>query len=113
MVGDGRSWGCPLHHHVSSSYDLQLVQEWVEAAPDAEQVARTAAAEGWSHLLINWGELERLGGPDFQVLRWQTPADEQRWREFLDQWTVPLAVHPPCELRAIRSPSTGTNSQPR
>ncbi len=112
VVGDGRSWGCPMHHHVSSSYDLQLVQEWVEAAPDAEQVARTAAAEGWSHLLINWGELERLGGPDFQVLRWQSPADEQRWRDFLDRWTVPLAVHPPCELRAIRPPSQPRGEEP-
>ena len=113
VVGDGRSWGCAVHHHVSSSYDLQLVQGWVESAGDAEQVARTAAAEGWSHLLINRGELDRLGGPDFQVLRWQTAADEQRWLDFLDRWTVPLAVHPPCELRAIRPPSTGTNTHPR
>ena len=105
VVGDGRSWGCGVPHHVSSSYDLQLIQEWVEGAADAEQVARTAAAEGWSHLLINWGELERLGGPDFQVLRWQSAADEQRWQSFLGQWTVPLAVHPPCELRAIRPPN--------
>ena len=105
VVGDGRSWSCALPHHVSSSYDLQLIQEWVEAAATAEQVARTAGAEGWSHLLINWGELERLGGPDFQVLRWQSAADEQRWQLFLGQWTVPLAAYPPCELRAIRSPS--------
>jgi len=105
VVGDGRSWGCALPHHVSSSYDLQLIQEWVEAAATAEQVARTAAAEGWSHLLINWGELERLGGTDFQVLRWQSAIDEQRWQLFLDLWTVPLAAHPPCELRAIRPPS--------
>ena len=113
VVGDGRSWGCAVHHHVSSSYDLQLVQGWVESAGDAEQVARTAAAEGWSHLLINRGELDRLGGPDFQVLRWQTAADEQRWLDFLDRWTVPLGAFPPCELRAIRPPSTGTNTHPR
>jgi hypothetical protein len=113
VVGDGRSWGCRVPHHVSSSYDLQLVQSWVEAAATADEVARAAAAEGFSHLLINWGELERLGGRDFQVLRWRSAADEQRWEVFLRQWTVPLASVPPCELRAIRAPSTGTNSHPR
>ena len=113
VVGDGRSWGCRVPHHVSSSYDLQLVQAWVEAAATADEVARAAAAEGFSHLLINWGELERLGGRDFQVLRWRSAADEQRWEVFLRQWTVPLASVPPCELRAIRAPSTGTNSHPR
>ncbi len=113
VVGDGRSWGCRVPHHVSSSYDLQLVQAWVEAAAAADEVARTAAAEGFSHLLINWGELERLGGRDFQVLRWRSVADEQRWELFLRQWTVPLASFPPCELRAIRAPSTGTNSHLR
>jgi hypothetical protein len=113
VVGDGRSWGCRVPHHVSSSYDLQLVQAWVEAADTADEVARTAAAEGFSHLLINWGELERLGGPGFQVLRWRSAADQQRWELFLRQWTVSLASSPPCELRAIRAPSTGTNPHPR
>jgi hypothetical protein len=112
VVGEGRSWGCRTPHHVSSSYDLQLVQAWVEAAATADEVARTAAAEGFSHLLVNWGELERLGGNDFQVLRWRSAADERRWQLFLRQWTVPLASFPPCELRAIRAPSSGTNSHP-
>lgn len=112
VVGEGRSWGCSVPHHVSSFHDRQLIQTWVEAAAAADEVARTAAAEGFSHLLINWGELERLGGRDFQVLRWRSAADEQRWELFLRQWTVPVASSPPCELRAIRAPSSGTNSHP-
>jgi hypothetical protein len=79
VVGEGRSWGCRVPHHVSSPYDLQLVQDWVESLPDSESVARAAASEGWSHLLINWGELARLGGPDFQVLRsWKSGASVHR-----------------------------------
>jgi hypothetical protein len=113
VIGEGRSFGCRVPHHVSSPYDLQLIQDWVEGSPSSEAVARTAATEGWSHLLINWGELGRLGGPDFQVLRWRTAAESERWQHFLDEWTVPLAAVPPCELRAIRAPHSGTNSHPR
>jgi hypothetical protein len=105
VVGEGRSWGCPVPHHVSSPYDLQLIQELVEDAPDAEGVARALADEGWSHLLVNWGELERLGGPDYQQLRWRCADDADRWAQFLDAWTVPLATLPSCDLRALRGPA--------
>jgi hypothetical protein len=113
VVGEGRSWGCEVPHHVSSSYDLQQVQEWTEDADSAEEVARRIAASGWSHLLINRGELRRLGGPDFQVLRWANAADAERWSSFLDEWTIPLEARPPCELRVLRPPYTGPNSHGR
>lgn len=98
VVGEGRSWGCPLPHHVSSPYDLQLVQEIVEAAPDDDAVAGALAAAGWTHLLVNRGELARLGGPDFQVLRWRSEADAERWRRFVGRWTAPVWQDGTCSL---------------
>ncbi len=98
VVAEGRSWGCPLPHHVSSPYDLQLVQEVVEASPDDDAVAGALAAAGWTHLLVNRGELARLGGPDFQVLRWQTDADAERWRRFVERWTTPVWQDGTCSL---------------
>jgi hypothetical protein len=110
VVGEGRSWGCTVPHHVSSSYDLQLVQEWNEASTSAEDLARKIAAAGYSHLLINWGELQRLGGAGFQVLRWREQADAQRWSSFLEEWTIPQIAQRPCEIRALRPPYMGPNS---
>lgn len=98
VVGEGRSWACPIPHHVSSPYDLQLVQAMVEAAPTADRLAADAAAAGWTHLMINRGELARLGGPDFQVLRWRSAADAQRWRQFLRRWTTVIWRHDDCFL---------------
>jgi hypothetical protein len=110
IVGEGRSWGCEVPHHLSSSYDLQQIQEWTEASSTAEELARRIASNGFSHLLINWGELQRLGGPGFRVLRWRNPSDEERWNDFLAEWTIPLLGRAPCELRALRPPYMGPNS---
>jgi len=101
VVGEGRSWGCSFSHHVSSPYDLQLVQEIVENSRDPADVARRISDAGWTHLVINWGELERLGGPSFQVLRWTNPADHLRWNTFLRDMTVHVKSRGNVELRAL------------
>jgi hypothetical protein len=83
VVGEGRSWGCPRPHHVSSPYDLQLVQEVVEHSDDANDVAMRLRRAGWSYLVINWAEVSRLGGPNYRVLRFADPHVAARWRAFL------------------------------
>jgi len=56
---------------------------------------------GFTHLLINWGEVGRLGGPDFRVLRWETPDAGARWRELLSGFTTPLFREGAIEVRAL------------
>ena len=109
VVGEGRSWGCPRPHHVSAPYDTQLAQEMVESAADAGSVASHVRAAGFTHLLISWSELERLGGPDYRVMRFEDPRAAERWRWFLVGCTSPLWREGSLEIRALR---TGCTSAP-
>ncbi len=83
IVAEGRSWGCPRPHHASSAYDTQLAQEVVEDSSSAGEAATRLKALGFSHMLVNLGELGRLGGPPFRVLDWHAPAAAARWRRLL------------------------------
>jgi len=103
VVGEGRSLWCPRPHRVSSAYDAQWLQSIVERSATAEEVRRTVAAAGWTHLLFNWAELNRLGGDDYRLLRWRTPADLERYREFGIRSTERVWADGPLEIRSLRS----------
>jgi hypothetical protein len=103
VVGEGRSFWCPRPHRVSSPYDSQWLQSIVERSMTAEDVRRAVANAGWTHLLINWAELNRLGGDDYRVLRWRTPADSERYREFGIRFTERVWVDGPVEIRSVRT----------
>jgi len=101
VVGEGRAWGCPRPHHVSSPYDQQLVQEVVESAVTADEAARRLEGERFTHLLIGWDEIARLGGPNYANLRWRDGASASRWRELLARFTVPCFREGGAEVRAL------------
>ena len=101
VVGEGRSWGCPRPHHVSSPYDLQFVQEVVETAADETDVAGRLRRAGWTHLLISWSELSRLGGPDYQLLRFADPQATERWQAFVTGCTTRLWREGGSEIREL------------
>jgi hypothetical protein len=102
IVGEGRPFSCPRPHHASSPYDTQLIQAIVERSKTADDVRRAVKDAGFSHLLINWAELNRLGGDGFEVLRWRSPDDEKRFREFGTQLTERLWADGALEIRLIR-----------
>lgn len=101
IVGEGRSWLCPTLHHASSAYDFQRMQAVVETSDKSAEIAETLAHEGWTHLMINWGEIQRLGGEDYRVLRYANLQDRQRWADFLAKHTTRVARKGPCEIRRI------------
>ncbi len=101
VVGDGRAWGCPRPHQVSSPYDEQLVQDVVESSPTAAVAAQRLRSAGFTHLLINWGEVARLGGPGYRVLRWRSRDADARWRDFLGEFTRPVFRKGSIEVRVL------------
>jgi hypothetical protein len=103
VLGEGRPWGCPRPHAVSSPYDAQWLQRLVERSTTAEGVYRAVAAAGFTHLFLNWAELGRLGGEDYRVMRWRDPADAERYRDFGIRFTDRVWAEGPLELRALRS----------
>ncbi len=103
VVGEGRPWGCPRPHLVSSPYDHQLMQEIVEASSDPAGVARRVRERGFTHLLIRWSELERLGGPDYRALRFEDRGSAERWRAFLGGCTSRVWSDGGLEIRSLGS----------
>jgi hypothetical protein len=112
VVGEGRSFGCPRPHHVSSPYDRQFMQEVVEAAADEAAVAARIREAGWTHLVIGWSELGRLGGPDYRLLRFTDPRAAERWRGFLASCTTPVWREGGSELRQLRAQCGSVPSPP-
>jgi hypothetical protein len=103
VVGEGRAWGCPRPHQVSSPYDGQLVEGVVESSPTAAAAAQRLRSAGFTHLLINWGEVARLGGPGYRVLRWRSRDADARWRDLLGEFTRPVFRQGSVDLRALAS----------
>jgi hypothetical protein len=101
VVAEGRPWGCPRPHHVSSPYDSQLVQSVVEASADARDAAGRLRRAGWTHLFINWGEATRLGNADYRVLHFQSSRGEKIWHELLAEFTTPVSRQGTVEVRAL------------
>jgi hypothetical protein len=107
VVGEGRSWGCPRPHQVSSPYDEQLVQDVVESSPSAAAAAQRLRSAGFTHLLINWAEVARLGGPNYRVLRWHSPDAAARWRELLGEFTRPVFRQGSVDVRVLAGGPAG------
>jgi hypothetical protein len=103
IVGEGRPFGCPRPHHASSPYDAQWLQSVVQESPSAAAVSRAVAAAGWTHLLINWAEVNRLGGDDFRVLRWRSQEEFERYKEFGIRHTERVWADGALEIRVVRS----------
>ncbi|MEW6367797.1 MAG: hypothetical protein AB1714_24465 [Acidobacteriota bacterium] len=115
IVGEGRPWGCPRPHQVSSAYDMQYAQEIVEEARSAEEIGDRIAREGYSHLFINWNEVRRLNGPGYRVLRWENQSDAAAWEYFLETGTRILWHNRGLEIREVLHgasiPATGLDSR--
>jgi len=102
LVGEARSWGCPRPHHASSARDTQLVQSVVEDSSSAEEAVGILRRLGFTHMVINWGEIARLHAPPAAVLSMSDPAARKRWHGLLARHTERLWRLGPVELRAIR-----------
>lgn len=102
LVAEGRPWGCPRPSHASSPYDTPLIQAVTDHADSARALAARLRADGFTHLAINWAEVDRLGGADYRILRFRAPAAAARLRTFLRDFTVPLFRAGDVEVRALR-----------
>ncbi len=100
VVGEGRPYGCPGPHQVSSPYDTQLVQRVVERSRDSRAVAAELGEMGFGVMVVNRGEAARLR-EGFGVLRWEREEDRLRWAGFLGRFTTPLWREGGLEIRRL------------
>ncbi len=101
LVGESRGFGVPVPFHASSACELQRIERWVLEAESPADLARSLRTAGWTHLLVSFGELQRLG-PSRGLLR-QWPDDvAARWRQFLEHWCRPVVRQGPVEVYELR-----------
>ena len=79
----------------------QLAQTVVETSSTARDAWIRLRAARFTHLLVNWGEVSRLGGTDYRVLRWAGRGDASRWRELLEKFSSPVFEVGGVEVRAL------------
>jgi hypothetical protein len=68
FLGETRHYYFERDAMVPSPFDEHPLQKIAAAEPDPEAVRRKLASGGYSHVLVNWPEWERLGGSYFALL---------------------------------------------
>jgi hypothetical protein len=92
LVGEARGFGFPRQFVAPSQHDPSPLRELLgREAPPAE-TCRALALTGFTHLVVNWRELDRLA-PDYPVAPW---PDGDGWR----RWRILLAALGPPVLQA-------------
>jgi hypothetical protein len=88
LVGEARGFGFPRRFVASSQHDVSPLRGWLDRAAPPAETCRALERAGFTHLVVNWRELDRLA-PDYPVAPW---ADEDGWR----RWRLLLtALGPP------------------
>lgn len=82
FVGEPRGYGFPRRFVAASYYDLCPLAPVVEQTGHSQEIATWLASQGFSHLLVNWGELQRLA-PGYPVAPWRSEAGKGRFLAYL------------------------------
>jgi hypothetical protein len=82
FVGEPRGFAFPRRFVAPSQVDISPLRPILEQAHSVDEACRVLRAEGFTHLLVNWGELARLA-PTYPVAPWRDLAGRSRWRTFI------------------------------
>lgn len=89
FVGEPRGFGFPRRFSAPSYYDEPELASVLEGSQDLSQVLTWLEKEGFTHLLVNWGELERLA-PGYPAEPWRTPGGRDKFLRLIRQLDPPL-----------------------
>ncbi len=89
FVGEPRGFGFPRDFEAPSTYDASPLRPVLETAPSAAAVRAWLRGRGFTHLLVNRGELGSLA-PGYPVAPWRSEAGRVRWGAFLATLGAPV-----------------------
>ena len=89
LVGEPRIFGVPREVIAPSQHDPSPLQVLCEGADPPSAFAQHLRKQGITHLVINDGELARLGDA-YPVAPWKTSRGEGRWWTFLQTLGPPI-----------------------
>jgi hypothetical protein len=89
FVAEPRSFSFPRRYTAPSQHDPSPLLPLLEESTSVADINNALRAQGYTHLLVNWRELRRLG-PSYPVAPWRTPAGRLRWTKFIKSLGQPV-----------------------
>ncbi|HVN76957.1 MAG TPA: hypothetical protein VMT19_11605 [Thermoanaerobaculaceae bacterium] len=89
FVGEPRGFGFPRRFVAPSQHDVSPLRGVLEASRAPADACAELRRQGFTHLLVNWGELARLTG-GYPVAPWRDPAGWRRWTVFVASLGPPV-----------------------
>ncbi|MCJ7440212.1 MAG: hypothetical protein MUO25_01335 [Thermoanaerobaculaceae bacterium] len=88
FVGEPRGFSFPRRFVAPSQHDVSPLRAILEAAHGPEEAMATLRGQGFTHLLVNQGELARLAG-SYPVAPWRGAVGWRRWSAFVSALGLP------------------------
>mgnify|MGYP005842160489 CR=1 FL=1 len=106
FVGEPRSFRFPRRFVAPSYYDTSPLAEVAEHASNDSDLANWLISEGFTHLLINWPELSRLG-PGYPVAPWRSERGRHLFFALRARLAPPVLALSGVEIYALRGADRG------
>ena len=97
FVGEPRGLGFPRRFVAPSQHDVSPLRAILESASGPGEAAALLRHQGFTHLLVNFGELARLA-PAYPVAPWRDPGGWRRWNTFVSWLGSPVVHAGPVEI---------------
>jgi hypothetical protein len=111
FVGESRGFLFPRRFLAPSYYDLSPLRGPLETLPTSEAVIAWLRAAGFTHLLVNWGELRRLA-PDYPAEPWRTETGRRRFGGLIATLRPAVVSAGGVEIFALPQPPRGGAAPP-
>jgi hypothetical protein len=97
FVGEPRGFGFPRRFVAPSQHDVSPLRAILESAGGPGEAAALLRQRGFTHLLVNFGELARLT-PAYPVAPWRDRGGWRRWNAFVSWLGSPVVHAGPVEI---------------
>lgn len=104
FIGEPRGLRFPRRFSMPSQHDVSPLRAILENAKAPGDVTAALRARGFTHLLVNQGELNRLAAT-YPVAPWRDPGGWRRWNAFVDALGAPVVDVGRVEIFALASQS--------
>jgi hypothetical protein len=100
FVGEPRGFSFPRRFATPSQFDVSPLRVVLETSPSPRAACDRLRREGFTHILINWGELNRLAG-GYPVAPWRSVQEWRRWNAFVSWLGPPVVEAGPVQVFAL------------
>ncbi|MFN3412561.1 MAG: hypothetical protein ACK42L_00670 [Thermoanaerobaculum sp.] len=109
FVGEPRGFLFPRRFVAPSVFDEHPLAKRTEVSSRPEDMVLSLRKEGFTHLLINWGELHRLV-PGYPCAPWQSPQGRANFIRLVKALQPPVLTAGPVAIYALELPQAASDS---